>query len=168
MIMYKRTTQVPNIIFDKYLPNLKESELKILLIIIRQTYGWVNTKTGKRKTRDRITQSQFIKKTGLSRRVISKTIKSLVEKKLIIASDFERKELYDSIDRKGKSYIFYSFHPVHILTLTCAQSTPEPVHNSAYNKTNYTKEKKTKLREKNSRRKGGVVSVGEVMNSMSY
>jgi hypothetical protein len=37
---YKHTTQVPNILFDTHLRELTESELKILLIVIRQTIGW--------------------------------------------------------------------------------------------------------------------------------
>lgn len=76
-MIFKQTTQVPNILFDKHLPTLTEGELKILHIIIRQTYGWIDCSTGIRKTRDRITQSQFRSKTGLSPRIISKTLKTL-------------------------------------------------------------------------------------------
>ena len=45
---YKQTTQVPNELFDIHLPDLTFSELKILLFIIRQTYGW-RLKNGNRK-----------------------------------------------------------------------------------------------------------------------
>ena len=82
-MMYQQTTQVPNVIFDTHLSFLTESELKLLLIIIRQTFGWFDKTTGRRKTRDRISHGQFIKKTGLSRRVISKALKSLIEKGLV-------------------------------------------------------------------------------------
>ena len=75
--MIFKHTQVPNILFDTHLPNLTESELKILLVIIRQTYGWIDKFTGKRKIKDRISQSQFRIKTGLSKRIISKTLKML-------------------------------------------------------------------------------------------
>ena len=64
---YEQTTQVPNILFDLHLPSLTESELKILLIIIRQTYGWIDRYTGKRKLQDRISHSQFITKSGLTK-----------------------------------------------------------------------------------------------------
>ncbi len=33
-------TQIPNIIFDRYLPSLNEGELKVLLYIARKTLGW--------------------------------------------------------------------------------------------------------------------------------
>ncbi len=39
MLGYKQTTHVPNEVFDKWLAILTESEIKILLVIIRQTYG---------------------------------------------------------------------------------------------------------------------------------
>ena len=57
---YPQTTQVPNALFDKHLPNISHAELKILLIIIRQTYGWIAPQTKQRKLRDRISHGQFI------------------------------------------------------------------------------------------------------------
>jgi len=39
-------TNVPNIIFDTHLKDLGYAELKILLVIIRQTYGWKDKHTG--------------------------------------------------------------------------------------------------------------------------
>ena len=82
--MMKNTTQVPNVIFDQYMSQLSPSELMVIFVIVRQTYGWIDKKNGGRKLRDRITHGQFITKTSLSRRVISKAIKSLAEKQLII------------------------------------------------------------------------------------
>ncbi len=73
---YKKTTQIPNIVLAQYLRTLSASELKILLVILRQAYGW-------RKTRDRISYSQFMEKTGYSRRILTKAIQSLKNKGLI-------------------------------------------------------------------------------------
>jgi hypothetical protein len=67
---YKETTQVPNIFF-KLIPTLKLSEAIIILIIIRQTLGWYNPRTKKRKVNDWISYRQFRKKTGLSIKTIS-------------------------------------------------------------------------------------------------
>lgn len=142
---YEQTTQVPNILFDLHLPSLTESELKILLIIIRQTYGWIDRYTGKRKLHDRISHSQFITKTGLSRRVISKALQNLVSKGLVSITCRNGNFLNGSDDRRGKTSLFYSTNMcknipthVHFSTPTYAQS--------AHNKTNYTKETNTKLR----------------------
>lgn len=104
---YKQTTQVPNEVFDTHLLNLTFSELKLLLIIIRQTYGWVDN-NGKRKQRDRITYSQFQLKTGLSRRVITQTVQSLLNKHLITITASNGERLHNPEQRKGRVYIFYA------------------------------------------------------------
>ena len=146
-MQYKQTTQVPNLLFDKHLKELTEAELKILLVTIRQTFGWYDSTTGRRKSRDRITRNQFSQKTGLSNRIISKTIQSLSVKKLILVTDFNGNELEHPKERKGKPYLFYGIpNPVQLTTSTSAQRTPEPVYGSAYNKTNRTKLNRTKLR----------------------
>lgn len=55
------TTQIPNEFFDDLLPEINSlSELKVLLIIMRQTFGWS-------KMEDVLSLTQFQDKTGLSR-----------------------------------------------------------------------------------------------------
>ncbi|MBK9715966.1 MAG: replication protein [Saprospiraceae bacterium] len=115
-------TQIPNKLLDTHLPNLTESELKILLVIIRQTNGWIDKHTGKRKTKDRITQSQFRIKTGLSKRIISKTLKMLSDKDLISIYDRKHNLLKNSLERRGQPVLLYSLNPVHFATSTSAQS----------------------------------------------
>ena len=105
---YKNTTQVPNELFDIYLPSLTKSELKVLLIIIRQTIGWIDTRTKKRKRKDRISLSFFSIKSGLKRKSISIAIASLIKKDLILALDYNEKELREPKDRKGKKRIYYT------------------------------------------------------------
>jgi predicted transcriptional regulator len=143
--MMKNSTQVPNIIFDLYLPTLTESELKILLVIIRQTNGWIDRYTGKRKKHDRISCTQFMSKTGLSRRAISNALKNLVSKGLVSITCQNGNMLNQTDDRRGKTSLLYSMNlckkipeHVHLTTQTCAEC--------AHNKTNYTKETITKLR----------------------
>ena len=142
--MIFKHTQVPNILFDTHLPNLTESELKILLVIIRQTNGWIDKCTGKRKTKDRITQSQFRVKTGLSKRIISKTLKMLSDKNFISIYDRKHNLVKNAIDRRGKSILLYSLNPMHFTTTTNAQRDTGLVQKSAYNKRNYKKENLTK------------------------
>jgi phage replication O-like protein O len=100
--MTKFTTQVPNIVFDTLLPTLTESELKVLLVIVRQTYGW-------HKERDWISHSQFVKKTSLSRRSVSSALKSLSSKNIVSITDFKGEPLYYSWERKGKKRLWYEF-----------------------------------------------------------
>ena len=133
-----------------------------LFTVIRQTHGWIDKKTGKRKTSDWISHSQFVQKTGLSRRMISTVVQSLISKRLITVTDQDGKALPTIEDRRGQSCIFYSPNmctleqePVHFFPATCAES--------AHNKTNSTKLKETKLR-----RGMGVRSIGEILNYSRY
>ncbi len=137
---YQQTTQIPNVLFDMYLPQLSFSELKILLCILRQTYGWI-TKKGKRKQRDRITHGQFETKTGLSRRIISQTIQSLIIKQLIRVTDYKGTLLHYPHKRKGKVGIYYApyLQTYADKSIKVGKQKHQPVQNKVYNKTNGTK-----------------------------
>src|SRR5690554_7786948 len=69
-------TQTPNILFDEIMRDLNGAELKVILAVIRKTFGW-------HKERDRISYSQIIEMTGLVKSTVSISIKSLEEKGLI-------------------------------------------------------------------------------------
>lgn len=70
-------TQIPNILFDEWIPKLKQAELRVLLVIMRQTFGWQNKKW------DQISNAQLVKKTGLKRQCCTKAANSLIAKGLI-------------------------------------------------------------------------------------
>lgn len=142
----KGYTKVPNILFDEYLPKLSLAELKVLLVVLRQTVGWIDKRTGKRKARDRITHNFFMQKTGLSRKVISKTIQTLTAKTYIYVTDFNGNVLDTPQKRQGKSYIYYSFNPqlVYSMPSTYAKGTTGLVQLRVHNKRKTKKEKETK------------------------
>lgn len=152
--MQENYTKTPNILFDQLLRELSNSELKILLIIIRQTNGWIDSKSKKYKTRDRITYSQFISKTGISRRIISVAINSLLKKNLIQITDTQGNALIVPKDRKGRYFIYYSPLLKHVQSLsTCAISDTnmckkrhEHVQKVIHNKRNYNKRNLSKER----------------------
>ena len=106
--MWTHITPVPNAVFDCFLKELKLAELKILLLIIRQTLGWENKKTKtERKECDWISGTQLAAKTGCSKRAIISAIQFLVQKNMIDVLD-ENGELLDTPDkRKGKQKLFY-------------------------------------------------------------
>ena len=106
--MRTNTTPVPNALFDLHLKELQSTELKVLLVIIRQTLGWEDRrKVFGRKEMDWISSSQLQNKTGSSQRSISYAIEVLVIKKLIDVLD-ERGNLLNGPDkRKGKQRLFY-------------------------------------------------------------
>jgi phage replication O-like protein O len=63
-------TQIPNSLLDHWLPHLSDAETKVLLVIMRKTFGW-------HKVRDRISLSQLEKLTGKKKQAILKASKRL-------------------------------------------------------------------------------------------
>ncbi|KJJ39862.1 replication protein [Aequorivita vladivostokensis] len=144
---YRKSTQVPNQLFDIYLKTLSVKELKVLLIVIRQTLGWVDSK-GQRKQRDWMSQKFLSNKTGLSRKSISQAIEMLVSKQLIVATTEDKRELRYPSDRKGQEKVFYG------LTGSLITLLPKPYYKNTQDpstKGNTTKLTYTKLRQQEAR-----------------
>ena len=74
-----RFTQVPNTLFDELLPELGLGELKVLLYIMRRTFGF-------HKDADRISLHQIEAGTGLSRKSISAAVASLEEQGMVLVA----------------------------------------------------------------------------------
>jgi Bacteriophage replication protein O len=93
-------TPVPDELFDEQLPDLSGAELKVLLYIIRRTFGF-------KKESDNISLQQLLhgiitkqdvvldRGTGLSKKTLLETIKNLTEKNLIISERRRSKEKGD-------------------------------------------------------------------------
>lgn len=106
----KNTTPTPNVFYDTIMETLSRRELLLLLLIIRQTWGWTQTaKTKTRKQRARITVGYFCSKTGLSRSSVYRGLNALQLKNLIRITDYHNYIISEPIKRKGKSYLYYSF-----------------------------------------------------------
>jgi len=84
--MVPNMTQTPNIILDEWISRLSGPEFKILMLLVRQTIGWMQDKdTGRRKDRDWMNIKQIMRKTGIkSDRTISKAIAKLSDQLKII------------------------------------------------------------------------------------
>ncbi len=102
------TTPVPNVILDIYLKELSFAELKVLLVVIRQTLGWADRRGmfGRKET-DWISGSQLRQKTGSSKRAITSAIDLLVRKKLIEILDEQGNILDHPEKRQGKTKLFF-------------------------------------------------------------
>ena len=85
-------TQSPNILFDEIFKTLMEGELRIILVILRQTFGW-------HKQWDQISIGMLAEKTGMERRSIFRSLSSLMEKGLV-----ERKKF----GKNGKEKCYFS------------------------------------------------------------
>jgi len=102
------TTPVPNAMFDVHLRGLKLAEIKVLLIIIRQTFGWEDKKSkSERKEIDWISGSQLANKTGCSKRAINDAISILIKKNLIEVLSQEGYLLDAPEKRRGQQKLFF-------------------------------------------------------------
>lgn len=72
------STQIPDVILDEWMPKLIGSELAIVLLVARKTFGW-----GKRH--DRISTSQMMLGTGLSESQVIRTCRTLVQKGYLLS-----------------------------------------------------------------------------------
>lgn len=107
-MMQTCTTPVPNLFFDIHLKELKSAELKVLLVVIRQTLGWTDKRRVLgRKEIDWISGSQLRQKTGSSRRAISSATDVLIKKQLIQILDDKGNILDDPEERQGKIRLYY-------------------------------------------------------------
>jgi phage replication O-like protein O len=71
-------TAIANELLEQFsMPGMSGSELRVVLFITRKTYGY-------QKTRDRIALSQFEAGTGMNRAQAVRTLKELIEKKIVI------------------------------------------------------------------------------------
>ena len=108
------TTPVPNVVFDNYLKELKQAELKVLLIIIRQTLGWEDKRTqSERKEMDWISNSQLVVKTGNSARAINDAIQGLTDKKLIDVISQSGEFLDTPEKRRGQQKLYFRYTNVN-------------------------------------------------------
>jgi len=108
-----KTTPVPNAVFDQLLPYLNQAQLKVLLVIIRQTLGWYDPKTNKRKSKDWIAISFFVRKTGLTAKSISLALSELIHNDYVLAFDHKGRRLKTPQDRRGKKRIYYAYAPYY-------------------------------------------------------
>lgn len=78
-------TQYPNELLDKHMRNMSGSEFKVISLIIRKTFGFED-KYKQRKTYDKISISQIMEFTGISKPIAISAVKVLEEKHNLIRS----------------------------------------------------------------------------------
>jgi hypothetical protein len=80
------TVPVPNALFDGLLPTLKDTELRVLLVVLRATAGW-RDRDGRSKARDWISHGQLVKRTGRRSAAVSGAVERLVRRGLLVVED---------------------------------------------------------------------------------
>jgi len=79
---------INNAVFDHIMPDLSPNAFKVLMWVVRQTWGWQADPAGdprERKKADRISYSQFLQHTGIkSDTTLTKAIRECVSKGYIV------------------------------------------------------------------------------------
>jgi len=160
----KRTTPIPNVFFE-HIPHLTHAELRVLLVVIRQTYGWLDVTTGKRKIKDRLTYNFIIKRTGLYRTILSKTIQQLVEKRLLLVTNSQGTILATTKQRRGNPLLFYEVRLVRDPDNTSSLSGIRLIRDSEHNKRN-TPQRKT-IQKKTNRQQANLRQLHSMIHDLA-
>jgi hypothetical protein len=73
----------PSDLLDEQMPQLKDTEWRLLCVVVRQTLGWQDGMGKGRKRRDWLSQKQLMARTGRNSAALSAAIDVLVRKNLI-------------------------------------------------------------------------------------
>ncbi|MCP9494095.1 MAG: hypothetical protein MSG64_06515 [Pyrinomonadaceae bacterium MAG19_C2-C3] len=110
-------TQTPNSFYDRLLPQINSmSELKVTLIIIRQTFGWCD-KNGGRKLEDQLSLSRLADLTGMARTSVYEGIVAGMKRGTILRR------------KKGRQDYMYRLNLAAKTTNKTASETDEPARN---------------------------------------
>jgi len=148
-------TQVANEILEHlYQPGINGSELKMLLFIVRKTYGY-------QKRNDIIPLTQFEKGLNAKRSNVVKTIKSLVKKRLL-----HKKESRYMLNKNWEEWVVVKRLPPHssqLTTKTSSQTHNEVVVKRLHSKEVYQKKKENGFYKINN----GLKHIRETLNEDS-
>jgi len=87
-----RSTPFPNVLLDELMPKLRDSEWRLVCIVVRQTLGWVDPLTGRRKRSDWLSHRQLIIRSGRQSAALSRALDVLSRSEVIdITDDFGRR-----------------------------------------------------------------------------
>jgi hypothetical protein len=81
------STPFPNALLDRVMPSLRDTEWRILCVVVRQTLGWRSVGGKHRKTTDWLTQGQLKRRTGRESAAVSQAIECLTRKGLLHVRD---------------------------------------------------------------------------------
>lgn len=106
------TTPVPNELLDAVMPKLRDTELRLLLVVVRQTLGWQDgADPMKRKEKDWLTQSQLMRRTGRASGAVSHAVDALVRANLIDVLDRWGRPLATPVERRRHlGRLYYRLH----------------------------------------------------------
>ena len=90
----------PNALLDTVMPTLKDTEWRLLCVLVRQTLGFYDPKTCQRREVVWLSHTQLKARTGRSSEAISNAIEALVERHLIVVTTLEGTVLQTPEERR--------------------------------------------------------------------
>ena len=147
---------VPTWLVDEVMPRLRDTELRVLLVVVRQTLGWQEGPDPMhRKERDWLTQSQLMRRTGRASEAVSRAVDALIRAGLIEVLDQAGGTLVTPAERRRHlGRLYYRLSPQSSPATDGGQGSVLPkceagVPKSENAKANTTKESRYKnIREK--------------------
>ena len=91
--------QLPCAVIDEILPTLRDTELRLLLVVLRQTWGWRNP-DGKSKERDWLSHLQLKERTGRASEAVCAAIDVLVKRGLVTVQNEQGETLGETHKRQ--------------------------------------------------------------------
>lgn len=140
------TTPVPTALLDRAMPQLRDTELRVLLVVVRQTLGWqVGKDPYLRKERDWLTQSQLMRRTGRASGAVARAVDALVQYGLIDVLDASEYPLHTPAERRRHlGRLYYRLHKPG--TEDGSDRIPRPQPKSEHAKPNTTRKTEYKNR----------------------
>jgi hypothetical protein len=94
------STPFPNALLDQVMPTLKDTEFRLLCVIVRATLGWRDPKSGQRKRVAWLSHSQIKARTGRSSEAVSHAIDVLVTRGYVIVTSEHGGVLHTAAERR--------------------------------------------------------------------
>jgi hypothetical protein len=92
---------VPAAFLDGWMPRLRDTELRVWLVVVRQTAGWRAAPGSRaRKARDWLSHSQLVRRTGRGGGAVSAAVAALVGRGLIVVEDAAGRPLATAEERR--------------------------------------------------------------------
>jgi hypothetical protein len=108
-----RSTPVPNELIDQAMPLLRDTELRVLLVIARSTLGWKGSSPGKRRGISWISHSELKRRSGRQSEAISRAVSRLISLGLIqVESVTGDNVLSSGARRRSQGRLLYRLGPI--------------------------------------------------------
>jgi hypothetical protein len=92
---------LPVTLVDEWMPRLRDTELRVMLVVVRQTAGWrAAPSSPAHKRRDWLSHSQLVRRTGRGSEAVSAAVASLVTRGLLVVEDAKGSPLTSAAERR--------------------------------------------------------------------